>query len=355
MKANAKRNSPKRGAGMPKRARRGGRRAVPAPKTSAIVHVAAPPERPWELSGEEITILKNSIAKGASDTELQFCLTVARRYRLDPFRRQIWFVRRWDSSADNGHGGSGAYVWTPQVGIHGLLHIAGRDHADFGSVSLPEYGPMLDVSYTSKDGKVKTFKAPEWAKVKVWKKGVAEPTEAQAWWSEYCPADLSKAPFWQKMPRRMIGKCAIALGINEAYPDLGGLHIPEQCERIDEDYTPSGRVIAEPEERGSVEAAQAVAQRKIAEYEERQKAKAETPQPPVSEGGVVPALFYTWSDESQTARVDGDKALLKQHRELLKSYWNGGEKAIIVNADQLEVLKIKFEEAGIAFRPLKAA
>src|SRR5882672_5245612 len=113
------------------------------PQTStAIVRVSPTPERSWELDNEAITILKNSVAKGASDEELKYCLTVARRYKLDPFKQQIWFVKRWDSSADNGKGGKGAYVWTPQVGINGLLFAAARDHKDFGSVSLPEYGPM---------------------------------------------------------------------------------------------------------------------------------------------------------------------------------------------------------------------
>jgi hypothetical protein len=232
---------------MPKK-----RKPVPRPKhrkpaPTAIVRVAAPVERPWELDSEQVTILKNAVAKGATDEELKYCLTVARRYRLDPFKRQIWFVSRYDRNATNATGGAGANVWTPQVGIDGLLFMSARDHkADFGSVSLPEYGPMIEVDWTN-NGKQITYKAPEWAKVKVFKKGVEEPTEAIAYWEEYCPNDLSKAPFWRKMPRRMIGKCASALALRQAYPDLGGLYIPEETERMNQefgqDYTPGGRLI----------------------------------------------------------------------------------------------------------------
>ena len=239
----------------------------PTPSTTAMV-VRPTSEKPWELNEEQITILKNSIAKGASDQELQFCLTVARRYRLDPFKQQIWFVSRWDKNADNGNGGKGAHVWTPQVGIGGLLFAAARDHRqDFGSVKRPVFGPMVKRTW----GNGSSLMAPEWAVVQVWKKGASEPTEAEAWWEEYAPADLDKAPFWRKMPRRMIGKCATALAIREAYPDLGGLYIPEECERIQEDYTPSGRQIVYPGQEdlphgGSHEAAQAVAAAKIAEH-----------------------------------------------------------------------------------------
>ena len=233
------------------------------PQTStAIVHVPVAPERPWELDNEAITILKNSVAKGASDEELKYCLTVARRYKLDPFKQQIWFVKRWDSSADNGKGGKGAYVWTPQVGINGLLFAAARDHKDFGSVSLPEYGAMQKIEWALENGKHVSGMAPEWARVKVWKKGEPEPTEAQAWWDEYAPAELGKAPFWRKMPRRMIGKCATALAIRQAYPDLGGVYIPEEMDRMGEDITPGGRLIIPSG--GSHAAAQRVLAEKLA-------------------------------------------------------------------------------------------
>jgi hypothetical protein len=225
------------------------RKHTHTPVTQAIVTVQPPPEKPWLLTQDEVTIVKNSIAKGATDEELHFLLTVARRYKLDPFKQQIWFVKRWDKHADNGKGGEGAFVWVPQVGINGLLFIASRDHkGDFGSVSLPEFGPG---------------NPPEWARVKVWKKGEAEPTEAEAWWSEYAPADMSKAPFWRKMPKRMIAKCAIALAIRQAYPDLGGLYIPEECERITEETTPEGRRIITQE--SGPTAKEAIAARVIAE------------------------------------------------------------------------------------------
>jgi hypothetical protein len=217
------------------------------------------------MSEEEVTILKNSIAKGATDTELTYLLKIAERRKLDPFKQQIWFVRRWDKNADDGKGGHGANVWAAQVGIDGLLFTAARDHkSEFGSISVPEFGPTVDGH-------------PEWAIIKVWKKGELEPTVAQADWSEYAPFDLSKAPFWRKMPRRMLAKCATALAIRQAYPDLGGMYIPEEMERMREDYTPEGRQIVQGDAvNPGREAAQAVAQAKIAAHEAR-KAQ-ETPQ-----------------------------------------------------------------------------
>lgn len=228
-----------------KKALKKAKRALPAKKakkaTTAMV-VARPPQRElaWKLSEEEVTILKNSIAKGASDAELQFCLTVARRYKLDPFKQQIWFIKRWNSDADDGKGGKGAHVWVPQVGIYGMMHTAARDHKDYGSVSLPEYG--ADITIDVEGVKVK---GPAWARVKVWRKGATEPSVGEAYFDEYCPKRKSNLTFWKIMPHRMIAKCAKAQAIRECYPDLGGLYIPEEMARTGDDYSEEGRQIVQ--------------------------------------------------------------------------------------------------------------
>jgi hypothetical protein len=221
------------------------------------------------IQPEEVTILKNSIAKGASDEELKFCLTVARRYKLDPFKKEIWFIKRWDKNAENLSGGTGAYVWHPQVGIYGKMHLAARDHVDYGTISATEYGPTTTIV---RDGK--HIIGPEWARVKVWKKGMSQPTIGEAFFEEYCPKNYDNTLFWRTMPHRMISKCAKSQGISEAYPDLGGLKIPEEMERMDENYTREGRQIIEKAgldvpQMGTHAAGQAVGQAKIAELKEK--------------------------------------------------------------------------------------
>jgi hypothetical protein len=201
--------------------------------------VRPPPEKPWEINQEQVTILKNTICKGATDIELQFCLTVARRYKLDPFRGQIWFVKRSDRTAEGG------YRWIPIVGINGLLHIAARDHKDFGSFEEPEYGPMREIQwkYYEKSGKIN---APEWARVTAWKKGHDHPVVATVWWDEVYP-DVGAAPLVRQMPRLMLGKCARAQVCRQAYPATDGLYIKEEFQGRDE-FTPGGRRIVYEEE-----------------------------------------------------------------------------------------------------------
>jgi hypothetical protein len=207
-------------------------------KKEVIVRVPVPPRKPWELTAEDVELVKNHVAKGASESELAFCLGVARRYKLDPFRGQIWFVKRRDRALDSYDKLTKkkvlGYRWIPIVGINGLLHIAARDHKkEFGSISKPEYGPLVDVAWARYDEESKhytpagTFKAPEWARVAVWKKGCQEPTIGEVYWEEIYP-NVDSAPLVRQMPRLMLGKCAKAQGLRAAYPATDGLYISEE-------------------------------------------------------------------------------------------------------------------------------
>ena len=209
-------------------------RANPAPRPAGLMRISAPPERSWSLAPEEVTIIKNHVAKGATDEELKFCLAVARRRKLDPFKSQIWFVKRKDKTAEGG------VRWIPMTSIDGLLHLAARDHKDFGSSDEPTYGPMKEVkwAYYDKSGKIM---APEWASVAVWKKGATRPTVCTVYWEEVYP-EVGSSPMVREKPRLMLGKCALAQAIRRAYPDPGGLYISEEFQGPQE-FTESGREI----------------------------------------------------------------------------------------------------------------
>jgi hypothetical protein len=64
------------------------------------------------------------------------------------------------------------------------------------------------------------------------------------------------------------------------------------------------------------------------------------------------SLFYVWFDDSQTAEITGHRGLMKSQEDLLRRLKLGGK--LIANLEQLETLKIRFEERGVPFAPLKA-
>ena len=178
------------------------------------------------------------MARGTSDDEFALFLLVARKHKLDPFTRQLHCVKRWSKAA-------GKDVMAIQIGIDGYRAMAARSHKDYGSISEPEFEYKVGGRQESKPGKNLLL-----ARVKCWKKGLAEPTVSVAFWDEYAPEPNSKqAFFWKQMPHGQLGKCAEALGLRKAWPDLADIYTNEEMAQADIDLSPEGREVTDLEGR----------------------------------------------------------------------------------------------------------
>jgi hypothetical protein len=73
------------------------------------------------IRDEQFELLRDTIAKGASKNEFDMFVSTCNRLRLDPFARQIFLVKRWDSQLQRESAVS-------QVSIDGLRLVAERTH-----------------------------------------------------------------------------------------------------------------------------------------------------------------------------------------------------------------------------------
>ena len=172
-----------------------------------------------DLSAEDIKTLTEVgvIPKDCSPELVKLYGRICHETQLNPFRKQIHFIRR-------------GYSYTVQVGIDGYRSIADRTGLYAGSD---------DYTFEFKNP---ADKEPEKATATVYKivHGVRCAFSASARMDEYKPQDVKMQFMWNKMPRLMLGKCAESLALRKAFPnELSGTYTNEEMDQADSiDITP---------------------------------------------------------------------------------------------------------------------
>jgi phage recombination protein Bet len=244
---------------------------------------------------ETIETIKQTVCKGATDAQLKIFLEVCRATTLNPFLREVWFV--------------------PSVGI-----MAGRD----GYLAIANRHPQFDGMETrvTRDEKNVPIKAV----CTVWRKDRSHPIICEAYYSEY----RKSSGVWSQYPSAMISKVAEVLALKRSFA-INGVVTEEEI----------------GDQRGSREAAQAVAESKIS-GEMPLTEPQPTPEPPPE-----PAAPPAPADPLAAVLVNfGKKAAITAAFAELKKAWlkYGPEEAWNQTLEQFDIAGENYRSVGNAKR-----
>lgn len=219
-------------------------------KNNAIVSTQDNIAKTAKISGfneDQIKLVIQTVAKGATFPELQMFLYIAKKTGLDPLAKQIHFTKFKDKN-----GGSNITIITGIDGYRSIAsktgQLAGNDDAVFDSEDKPK---------------------PKKATVTVWRivQGEKQPFTATARWDEYFPSMANKQFMWNKMPYTMLAKCAEALALRKAFPNnLSDVYVEEEMDQAHLDPKKQARVQVEADETFSCEECGTEVDKAVAKY-----------------------------------------------------------------------------------------
>lgn len=166
---------------------------------------------PAEYTNEDIQLIRDTCAKGCTDTELKLYLHLAGTYQLDPFAKQIWAVKNLKRPDDP------AQIYCSRDGYIAIAHRSGQfDGMESGS-RIDEDNNLIG-----------------WCKV--YRRDMSHPFYVEVYEKEY----NTGYALWGTKPRTMIQKVAEAQCLRRAF-SISGLYSPEEIDtdnRIMRDVTP---------------------------------------------------------------------------------------------------------------------
>lgn len=192
---------------------------------------------PIKFNKQQIELIKRTVAKGATNDELAMFLHLASAYNLDPFKKEIWFIKRAKKRPDGTYDYNNAdtIIMTSRdgylkcakqdPGFDGLQGFVVREGDTF---EIDAENFRVTHKFGTKRGKILGAWAAAYHKER-------KPCICFVDFEEYYKAN-SKSNVWQTYPSAMILKVAEVFVLKRQF-DISGLVSQEELSELDQAET----------------------------------------------------------------------------------------------------------------------
>ena len=181
----------------------------------------------WLSDENKRIIRKQFFPPNATDSDMQYCIAVAKSFNLNPILKQIFFVER--KAKINGEWHSKIEPLAGRDSFLTLAHRSGKFAGIKSDCFLKDKPVFINGGWQNKKELV--------AIAQVYKKGHETPFEAEVRYDEYVQktSDGRTNKFWAEKPETMLKKVAESQALRKAF-DISGLYsVDEVGENEDKD------------------------------------------------------------------------------------------------------------------------
>lgn len=196
------------------------------------------------FSPEQVDLIKRTVAKGASNDELQLFLTLAGKYGLDPFAKEIWCIKRQKKNAQGVYENDPLAPATIMTSRDGYLKIAQSD-PDFDGLKsfVVREGDAFEIDAES-DKVLHRFGAKRGKIIGAWATCYHKRRKPAVCFVDFAEYNAG-SQVWQKYPSAMIQKVAEVFVLKRQFSISG---LVSQEEMATQGYMPPAIDITPAEE-----------------------------------------------------------------------------------------------------------
>lgn len=179
----------------------------------------------WLSDENKRIIRKQFFPPNATDSDMQYCIAVAKSFNLNPILKQIFFVER--KAKINGEWHSKIEPLAGRDSFLTLAHRSGKFAGIKSDCFLKDKPVFINGEWQNKKELV--------AIAQVYKKGHETPFEAEVRYDEYAQRtnDGRITKFWAEKPETMLKKVAESQALRKAF-DISGLYSIDENEEDNE-------------------------------------------------------------------------------------------------------------------------